>query len=192
MQISDIRIKLMENRTDRLKAFCSVTFDGAFVVRDLKIIEGAGAFFVAMPSRKITARCPQCRGKNHLRAKFCNDCGVKLPDASWRGDSGRTKLHTDVAHPINQAGRDYIQNAIVEAYKREVELSRQPGYQPSQLEEFDDDYAAAQEGRPAGGEAQAPASDGDQSSGADEASGTNKPADADKPLEGDSFSEGIF
>ena len=35
MQISEVRVKLVENRTDRLKAFCSVTFDDAFVVRDL-------------------------------------------------------------------------------------------------------------------------------------------------------------
>ena len=53
MQISEIRIKLVENRTDRLKAFCSVTFDNCFVVRDLKIIEGTDGFFVAMPSRKL-------------------------------------------------------------------------------------------------------------------------------------------
>ncbi len=40
MVITEVRIKLMEDNNERLQAFCSVTFDDAFVVRDLKIIEG--------------------------------------------------------------------------------------------------------------------------------------------------------
>src|SRR5215813_8935543 len=70
----------MEDNNERLQAFCSVTFDDAFVVRDLKIIEGTKGSFVAMPSRKLTDRCPQCSCKNHLRARFCNQCGAKLDE----------------------------------------------------------------------------------------------------------------
>nr|MCU0705674.1 SpoVG family protein [Fimbriiglobus sp.] len=40
MTITEVRIKLCEQNSERLLAFCSVTFDHAFVVRDLKIIEG--------------------------------------------------------------------------------------------------------------------------------------------------------
>ena len=58
MVITEVRIKLMEDNNERLQAFCSVTFDDAFVVRDLKIIEGTKGSFVAMPSRKLTDRCP--------------------------------------------------------------------------------------------------------------------------------------
>ena len=38
MVITEVRIKLMEdgNENERLQAFCSVTFDDAFVVRDLR------------------------------------------------------------------------------------------------------------------------------------------------------------
>ena len=57
MEITEVRIKLMEDNNERLQAFCSVTFDDAFVVRDLKIIEGTKGSFVAMPSRKLTDRC---------------------------------------------------------------------------------------------------------------------------------------
>ena len=69
MVITEVRIKLMEdnNENERLQAFCSVTFDNAFVVRDLKIIEGAKGYFVAMPSRKLTAHCHVCGCKNHLQ-----------------------------------------------------------------------------------------------------------------------------
>jgi stage V sporulation protein G len=37
-----------------MKAIVSVTFDDAFVVHDIKIIEGQNGLFVAMPSRKIS------------------------------------------------------------------------------------------------------------------------------------------
>ena len=40
MEITEVRVKLMEEPGERLQAFCSITFDDAFVVRDLKIIEG--------------------------------------------------------------------------------------------------------------------------------------------------------
>ena len=41
MVITEVRIKLVEEKenNERLHAFCSVTFDNAFVVRDLKIID---------------------------------------------------------------------------------------------------------------------------------------------------------
>jgi stage V sporulation protein G len=50
MKITDIRILLRDD--DKLKAFVSVTFDDAFAVRGMKIIEGAKGTFLAMPSRK--------------------------------------------------------------------------------------------------------------------------------------------
>ena len=56
MVITEVRIKLCEENNERLLAFCSVTFDNSFVVRDLKIIEGTKGMFVAMPSRKLTAQ----------------------------------------------------------------------------------------------------------------------------------------
>src|SRR5690349_16838727 len=119
----------MEDNNERLQAFCSVTFDDAFVVRDLKIIEGSKGSFVAMPSRKLTDRCTQCGCKNHLRARFCNQCGTKLDeDRAIRDADGRAKLHADIAHPINSACREVIQSAILKSYREERERSKQPGY----------------------------------------------------------------
>jgi stage V sporulation protein G len=127
--ITEVRIKLMEDNNERLQAFCSVTFDDAFVVRDLKIIEGTKGSFVAMPSRKLTDRCGQCGCKNHLRARYCNQCGHKLDeDRATRDATGRAKLHADIAHPINSACREVIQSAVLRAYQEEKERSKQPGY----------------------------------------------------------------
>ena len=129
MVITEVRIKLMEDNNERLQAFCSVTFDDAFVVRDLKIIEGTKGSFVAMPSRKLTDRCGQCGCKNHLRARYCNQCGHKLDeDRALRDADGRAKLHADIAHPINSACREVVQSAIIKAYQEEKERSKQPGY----------------------------------------------------------------
>jgi stage V sporulation protein G len=127
--ITEVRIKLMEDNNERLQAFCSVTFADAFVVRDLKIIEGTKGSFVAMPSRKLTDRCPGCGSKNHLRARFCNQCGSRLDeDRAIRDSEGRAKLHADIAHPINSACREIIQSAVLRSYQEEKERSKQPGY----------------------------------------------------------------
>ena len=54
MQITDVRIRKVESAT-KLKAVASVTFEDEFVVHDIKVIEGASSFFVAMPSVRNSA-----------------------------------------------------------------------------------------------------------------------------------------
>jgi stage V sporulation protein G len=138
--ITEVRIKLVEENNERLQAFCSVTFDNAFVVRDLKIIEGTKGSFVAMPSRKLTDRCPGCGCKNHLRARYCNSCGYKLDESrAVRDADGRAKLHADIAHPINSACREVIQSAVIKAYAEERERAKQPGYVCT-YDDYDSDF----------------------------------------------------
>ncbi len=50
MEITEIRVTLRDE--DKLKGFANVTFDNAFVVRGMKIIQGTKGYFVSMPSRK--------------------------------------------------------------------------------------------------------------------------------------------
>ena len=120
MKVTNVSVKLTPQSGDRLKAFCTMTLDGEFVVRDLKIIEGTSGLFVAMPSRKLTDHCPKCNGKNHLRAKFCNDCGARLPEKRVSDEDVLGKLHADIAHPINSECRGRIQDAILQAYRDEL------------------------------------------------------------------------
>lgn len=116
MKITEVQVKLLDApiEKEKLLAFCSITLDNCFVVRDLKIIQGVRNPFVAMPSRKIMVRCPSCGFKNYIHAKYCNDCGKKiiLPDES------NSKLHADIAHPINSECRDMIQNEVLNAYNK--------------------------------------------------------------------------
>jgi stage V sporulation protein G len=138
MEITEVRIKLMESSEDRLRGFCSVTFDGCFVVRDLKIIDGNSGPFVAMPSRKLTSNCTKCRTKNHMRANYCNQCGQKLRHARpQQGPDGRAKLYADIAHPINAGCREMIQNRVIEELRKEQALAREPGYRSRYDETYD-------------------------------------------------------
>jgi len=52
LNITDVRIRLVSKADSKLKAFASFTIDGAFVVHDIKIIEGSNGNFIAMPSRQ--------------------------------------------------------------------------------------------------------------------------------------------
>ncbi len=83
MKITEIRVSLRDD--NKLKAFASITLDDCFVIRGLKIIEGAKGVFVAMPSRK-------------------------RPDGTYQ----------DVAHPINNETRDWMEELIVKAYEEEL------------------------------------------------------------------------
>lgn len=57
MEITEVKIFPREGNdpeSAKLKAYASITFDGAFVVRGLKIIDGKKGLFVVMPSRKLS------------------------------------------------------------------------------------------------------------------------------------------
>lgn len=137
MEITEVRIKLMEDSDDRLQAFCSITFDDSFVIRDLKIIGGANGPFVAMPSRKLTSHCPNCRSKNHLRANYCNQCGYRMKSERGNHDhDGRSKLYADIAHPINSTCREMIQAKVLAEFQLELERAKSPGY----VSRYDDAY----------------------------------------------------
>lgn len=53
MQITDIRIRKIE-KEGKMKAAVSITFDNAFAVHDIKVIEGEHGLFIAMPSRRAS------------------------------------------------------------------------------------------------------------------------------------------
>lgn len=142
MEISDVRVRLVKDSKERLKAVCSVTLDSEFVVRDVKVVEGTNGLFVAMPSRKLSVPCSRCRAQNHLRARYCNECGQKLPPARIPTDAdGREKAHRDIAHPITTPFRQTIQGQVLDAYQAECEYADET-----------DSQAAGESGRPYGGD----------------------------------------
>lgn len=134
MQLTDVRVHLC-NHAGRLKAFCCLTFDDSFVIRDVKLIEGDAGLFLAMPARKLCDHCARCNEKNHLRARFCNQCGLRLDENRHGGANGRVKLHADVAHPIQPHLRSELETIVLDAFHDEVRRAREPGYVPTRLDD---------------------------------------------------------
>ena len=130
MEISEVRIFLKDSPDKKLKAYATVTFDNSFVVRNIKVIEGSTGLFIAMPSRKVKQPCPKCGFKNESRSKYCNQCAAVLPVTVNKPvtavdvESAQSE-HKDIAHPITQAFREYLQKRVLEGYEQEkVNLAR--------------------------------------------------------------------
>ena len=124
MEITEVRIFPKEGQRDKkLKAYATITLDNAFVVRNVKVIEGNKGLFVAMPSRKLKVPCPKCGHRNAIRSKHCNQCAVAIPPPAPlppRGSDGeRQSEHRDIAHPITLECREYIQKKVLDAYGAE-------------------------------------------------------------------------
>ena len=114
MDISEIRITLRDD--NKLKGFASITLENAFVIRGLKIIEGASGLFIAMPSRK-------------------------RKDGTFQ----------DIAHPINMATRQWMENQVIAAYRREMQRVENGEVPPpsarGHYDDDDDDHGSAMAGR---------------------------------------------
>ncbi|ATW26982.1 septation regulator SpoVG [Candidatus Formimonas warabiya] len=54
MNVTDVRIRKILSE-GKMKAIVSVTIDDAFVIHDVKVVDGQNGLFVAMPSRKTPA-----------------------------------------------------------------------------------------------------------------------------------------
>ena len=125
MEITEVRIFPKEGANNKLKAYATITIDNAFVVRNIKIIEGKTGVFVAMPSRKMKEPCVKCGHSNEVRSKFCNECGGNLPvkphepvTVEYQHEA-RQAEHKDIAHPITVECRDMIQKKVLRAYEEE-------------------------------------------------------------------------
>ncbi|NPV53710.1 MAG: septation regulator SpoVG [Firmicutes bacterium] len=51
MNITEVRVRKL-NGEGRTKGVASIVLDGAFVVKDIRIVEGPKGLFVSMPSKK--------------------------------------------------------------------------------------------------------------------------------------------
>ena len=78
------------DHTGKLLAYANITICDAFVVKNLKVINGRDGLFVAMPSRK-----------------------------------GTDDVHRDIAHPVNQETRDYVEAAVLDVYEQTLEQQKQ-------------------------------------------------------------------
>ena len=136
MDITEVKVFLREKQDLRLKAYATITFDDAFVVRDLRIIEGKNGLFVAMPSSKMRLSCPRCNRKNVLGSKFCNFCGSGVENIKEAANVSKSEEHRDIAHPITSEARDYIQKMVLENYEKEKAAGAGPAQEAPAAGQF--------------------------------------------------------
>lgn len=127
MEITEVKVRVVPRDTSKLKAFCSITFDNCFVVKDIRIVQGLKGLIVSMPTKKLSFKCFKCNAKNPLRAKFCCECGRRVHAENLKRDpeSGKPVFHVDIAHPITREMRQSIEEKIIKAYQEEFEKYRQ-------------------------------------------------------------------
>jgi len=151
MEITEVKVKVVPRGNNKLKAFATITFDNAFVVKDIRVIQGLKGMIIAMPAKKLTFRCFKCGCKNPMRARFCNECGGRVRPGQPRRNptTGRPVHQVDIAHPINPEARKLIEEKIIQAYQSEFDkirdgIAQQVG-EPVGDEEFEE-YEEAEMG----------------------------------------------
>ena len=54
MKITSVNVRKIEKENSRIRGIASVVLDECFAVHGIRIIEGDGGLFIAMPSRKTS------------------------------------------------------------------------------------------------------------------------------------------
>ena len=52
MEITNVRVRVVDKENSKMRGFASVTIDNQFVVHDIRILEGDSGLFLAMPSKQ--------------------------------------------------------------------------------------------------------------------------------------------
>ncbi len=52
MEITNVRVRVVEKENSKMRGFASVTIDNQFAVHDIRILEGDNGLFLAMPSKQ--------------------------------------------------------------------------------------------------------------------------------------------
>ena len=118
MEITDIRIRKVETE-GKLKAYVTLTFDGCFVVHNLKIISGQAGTFVAMPSRKTKkgeykdiAHPINSEFRNMIQEKILREYGeLDQPDGD-EGNEERTEDPGASGEPATQDAEKVVEKVV--------------------------------------------------------------------------------
>ena len=128
MKVTGVEMVLCDPPDDRVKAYVTIILDGELRINNAKLVlMNSGSLRVSMPSRKVMGRCPGCTVRNHLLARFCNECGKPLNDMRMpppRAD-GSYDLYHDVAHPITFRLRAEIESAVLAMYHQMLSIRAQ-------------------------------------------------------------------
>lgn len=84
-----------------------------FTIRDLRVVRVRDEIKIIMPNAPRMAKCSQgeCRGRNSLKACYCNWCGQPLVPSEH-------SQYDDFVGPISYLSRMLIQEAVLGAYRK--------------------------------------------------------------------------
>lgn len=97
MNITEVHVRM--NARGKLRAFASITIDGWFVVRGLKVIEKVtGDLFVAMPTRDDNGR-DICHPVHQQGRAYLTERVLAAYETTARGARDRDRQPTEGAQP---------------------------------------------------------------------------------------------
>ncbi|RAM57979.1 hypothetical protein DH96_00225 [Candidatus Phytoplasma oryzae] len=96
MEITSVKIRKQNKSQNRLKGISSITFFNAFVVHNIKIIQGDKGIFIAMPSIRKFQKTEEKKDLNNNSENIRN----------------KRENFLDIAHPINRETRKIIEEKI--------------------------------------------------------------------------------
>lgn len=117
LQVSSVSVRLAGQKEYPVLAYATAVLGGAFAVHGIRVIWRDGGLMIAMPSHGERVRCPHCMARNYAPVHYCRRCGNQLRHLP-------IVTYHDICHPINEACRTALSEAVVAAYakaKEEVE-----------------------------------------------------------------------
>ncbi len=102
-----------------LLAIVSVVFNRQFQIYELKLIRKPDKPVVRMPSTPFVRPCHRCNKNNHLKARFCQACGVMLGEVINipRDKCGHAVYYRDIAYPICTPFQTFLGDQVLEQYR---------------------------------------------------------------------------
>lgn len=129
--VRSVRIVELKNSGGGPLAFFEVEIDGAWVVKDIRLVKmDGGDLKIFMPYRKYKFACLSCGSKEEYNHKFCSECGKLLPPRERRvferpsGEGGLERWWADIFYPATMASRQEMESACLKAYEKACQTTQ--------------------------------------------------------------------
>ncbi len=126
MRVTSVRVRLASDHAKNhgLLAYATVELEECFLVTDVKILSKGkrreDGLLVSMPTRYAMHKCPNCARKVPVVDTFCPHCDKPLPFVS-----SDQSFFEDVCHPTKSWFREIFDQAVIDAWKLELERVKQ-------------------------------------------------------------------
>ncbi len=122
MNITEIQLRLITPPSpEGVLAYVHLVLDSQLALKDIRLIDRPGRTpLLCMPTRPRTTKCTSCRTKNPLNHQKCHRCGTTIPKTE------DMEIFQDVAHPITREFRQYLEEQVMNEFRRLSQSSTVP------------------------------------------------------------------